>query len=162
MNSESNISRSVANSTPPVPRVPQFKQKQASRLARHVSTCLTAAAVVATALIAVPPRLAMSQAVELVIADVKAVAKGYRTSKLKGTNVTNGKDEKIGEVDDIIIAREGGVYAVLDVGGFLGIRGLMVAVPFESLVLDDAGRKIQLPGATREALKALPVFRHAT
>jgi hypothetical protein len=37
----------------------------------------------------------------------------------------------------------------------------MVAVPFQSLVLEDNGTKIKLPGATQEALKTLPEFKYA-
>jgi hypothetical protein len=35
-------------------------------------------------------------------------------------------------------------------------------VPYQSLVLDDTGRKIQLPGASREALKKLHEFKYLT
>jgi len=46
---------------------------------------LTAAAVLATALMNMTaPWPALAQAVQLVVVDVKTVAKGYRTSKLKG------------------------------------------------------------------------------
>jgi len=38
----------------------------------------------------------------------------------------------------------------------------MVAVPFQSLVLEDNGTKVKLPGATQEALKKLPEFKYAT
>jgi hypothetical protein len=37
----------------------------------------------------------------------------------------------------------------------------MVAIPFQSLVLEDYGGKIKLPGATQEALKNLPEFKYA-
>jgi hypothetical protein len=36
----------------------------------------------------------------------------------------------------------------------------MVAIPYQSLVLDESG-KIKLPGATQEALKNLPEFKYA-
>ncbi|MDB5922598.1 MAG: hypothetical protein JWN13_1534 [Betaproteobacteria bacterium] len=113
-------------------------------------------------LLAPPPQLAFSQTVELVVVDVKAVARGYRASKLKGTNVTNDKNEKIGEIDDIVVGRDKVLFAILEVGGFLGLGARLVAVPFQSLVLDDTGRKIQLPGASREALKKLQEFKYLT
>jgi hypothetical protein len=37
-----------------------------------------------------------------------------------------------------------------------------VAVPYQSLVLDETGSKIKLPGATEEALKKLPEFKYAS
>jgi sporulation protein YlmC with PRC-barrel domain len=103
---------------------------------------------------------ALSQAV--VIVDVKAVAKGLRTSKLLGDTVVNDKNERIGTIDDLIIDRDRVLFAVLQVGGFLGIGGRLVAVPYESLVVDEAGNKITLPGATRDQLTKLPEFNYET
>jgi hypothetical protein len=36
----------------------------------------------------------------------------------------------------------------------------LVAVPYQSLVLDDAATKITLPGATKEELKKLAEFKY--
>ncbi|SDR63484.1 PRC-barrel domain-containing protein [Rhizobiales bacterium GAS113] len=98
---------------------------------------------------------ARSQEVQLVKVDVAVVAKGYRASKLIGTAVRNDKNEKIGKIDDIIVDHKNVLFAVLQVGGFLGIGGHLVAVPYDSLVLDEMGHKIQLPGASKEQLKGL-------
>jgi hypothetical protein len=84
----------------------------------------------------------------------------YRASKLIGSSVVNDQNEKVGTIEDIIIGRDKVLYAVLQVGGFLHIGGRMVAVPFQSLVLDDNGTKVKLPGATQEALKKLPEFKY--
>ena len=73
--------------------------------------------------------------------------------------VVNDKGEIIGRIDDFIFGRDNGpVYAVLSVGDFDGLNGELVAVPFKSLKLDDSSGKIVLPGASREALRKLPVF----
>ena len=106
------------------------------------------------------PWPALSQAVALVVVDVKAVAEGYRASKLMGTSVTNDKNEKIGSIDDMIIGQDKVLFAVLEVGGFLGIGAHLVAVPFQSLQLDDTGKKITLPGASKDELKKLPEFKY--
>ncbi|MGZ5090231.1 MAG: PRC-barrel domain-containing protein [Burkholderiales bacterium] len=129
---------------------------------RTVYKTMAGLVIAAGLMLAMPAQFAFSQAVELVVVDVKAVARGYRTSKLKGTNVTNDKNEKIGEIDDIIIGRDKVLFAILQVGGFLGLGAHLVAVPYQSLVIDDTGRKIQLPGASREALKKLQEFRYTT
>ena len=105
-------------------------------------------------------RPAISQAVRLVTVDVSTVAQGYRASKLTGSGVTNEKNEKIGTIDDFIIARNRSLFAVLQVGGFLGIGGHLVAVPYDSLVIDDEGSKIQLPGASKDELKKLTEFKY--
>ena len=49
---------------------------------------------------------------------------------------------------------------MLQVGGFLGLGGRLVAVPYQSLVLDDTGDKIVLPGATEDQLKKLAEFEY--
>jgi hypothetical protein len=118
------------------------------------------AAMVAVTMIAAVPKPTYAQAVELIVVDVKAVGRGYRTSKLKGTNVTNDKNEKIGEIDDIVIGRDRVLFAILQVGGFLGLGERLVAVPYPSLHIDDTGRKIVLPGASKDALRKLPEFRY--
>jgi sporulation protein YlmC with PRC-barrel domain len=122
----------------------------------------TAVAAVAGVLLAAPPQPAFSQGVEIVAVDVKTVGRGYRASKLKGAQVTNDKNEKIGEVDDLVIGRDKVLFAILEVGGFLGVGKRLIAVPYESLVLDETGRKIQLPGASREALRKLAEFKYLT
>ena len=119
-----------------------------------------AMSVAAGLLVATAPPAAYSQAVELVAVDVTTLAKGYRTSKLTGSSVMNDQNEKIGTIDDFIIDRERVLFSVLQVGGFLGIGGRLVAVPYQSLVIDDTGSKILLPHATKDELKKLPEFKY--
>ncbi|MGG5823984.1 PRC-barrel domain-containing protein [Falsiroseomonas sp. HW251] len=121
---------------------------------------LGSAVVLVVASLAAPgPRPVQAQAVELVILDVAAVARGYRASKLTGSSVVNDRDERIGTLDDIILDRQQtrALYGILQVGGFLGLGGHLVVVPFESLRVADDG-KITLPGASREQLRRLPEF----
>src|SRR6202790_4296857 len=101
--------------------------------------------------------------VQLVKVDLSVVAKGYRMSKLIGTSVTNDKNEKIGTVDDVIADKDKKQlsFAVLQVGGFLGVGGRLVAVPFDSLVIDDKAQKITLPGASKDELKKLSEFNYS-
>src|ERR1700687_5509778 len=100
--------------------------------------------------------------VSLVKVDLSVVAKGYRMSKLIGSSVINDKSEKIGTVDDVIADKDKKLlsFAVLQVGGFLGLGGRLVAVPYDSLVIDDTGQKITLPGATKDELKKLSEFSY--
>jgi sporulation protein YlmC with PRC-barrel domain len=104
----------------------------------------------------------LSQVVALVKVDVNVVAKGYRVSKLIGSSVSNEKKEKIGSLDDIIIDHDNSrlLYAVLQVGGFLGLGGHLVAVPYDNLRFDDESRTIELPGATKDSLKNLNEFKY--
>jgi sporulation protein YlmC with PRC-barrel domain len=110
--------------------------------------------------LAVEPSRVLSQGVAMVKVDVSLVAKGYRASKLIGSGVVNDKNEKIGTLDDIIIDHSRVMAGVLQVGGFLGIGSRRVAVPYEDLQIDDTGRKIVLPEATREELQKLAEFKY--
>ena len=101
-----------------------------------------------------------SQSVELLKVDVAIIAKGHRISKLLSSNVMNDKNEKVGTLDDVIVDHDRNLFAVLQVGGFLGINTRLVAVPYQSLVIDDAGKKIELPGASRDELRKLAEFKY--
>jgi sporulation protein YlmC with PRC-barrel domain len=120
--------------------------------------------IVCTALaIVIATSPALPQAgVSLVKVDLSVVAKGYRMSKLIGSSVINDKNEKIGTVDDVIADKDKKQlnFAVLQVGGFLGVGGHLVAVPYDSLVIDDNGQKITLPGASKDELKKLSKFSY--
>ena len=132
-------------------------------LPRAVPTSARYAAALIAAMLASSAALpVLSQGVELVVVDIHAVADGYRASKLIGSSVVNDQNEKIGTIEDIIIGRDRVLFAVLQVGGFLHLGGHRVAVPYQSLVLDESGSKIKLPGATQEALKKLPEFKYAS
>jgi sporulation protein YlmC with PRC-barrel domain len=100
--------------------------------------------------------------VSLVQVDLSVVGQGYRMSKLLGSSITNDKSEKIGTLDDVISDKKQLNFAILQVGGFLGLGGRLVAVPYESLVIDDKGQKITLPGASKEALKNLTEFHYTS
>jgi hypothetical protein len=116
---------------------------------------------VAFGLLVARPEPVLSQAVQLVKVDLSVVVNGYRASKLTGKSVINDKNESIGKLDDIIIAPDNRVlFAVLQVGSFLGMGGRLVAVPFASLVINDADGKIVLPGATRDELTRLAEFKY--
>src|SRR5262245_44375206 len=98
---------------------------------------------------------------EIVIMKVDTVrlAHAYRGSKVIGATVRNNADETIGKVDDIIIRPDDRVlFAVLSVGGFLGIGDRLVVVPYEQLKFE--GDKVVLPGGTKDGLKALPEFKY--
>jgi hypothetical protein len=100
-------------------------------------------------------------AIALVRVDVTVVAKGYRATGLIGHSVRNDKNDKIGSLDDLMISKDGNaMFAILQVGSFLGLGGKLVAVPYKSLVIKDAGKTIILRGGSREALGALVEFKY--
>jgi sporulation protein YlmC with PRC-barrel domain len=109
----------------------------------------------------------LSQGVQLVKVDIEVVEHGYRVSKLSGHAVVNDKNERIGKIDDFVIGQDEGhpLFTVLEIGGFLGIGSHLVAVPYDSLVIDHSGNKIDkiaLPGASKEELQKLAEFRYGS
>jgi hypothetical protein len=101
------------------------------------------------------------QTVTLMKVDPQTLATGYRTSKVVGATVVNEANETVGAIDDLIVTPEGQTpYAVLSVGGFLGIGTKYVVLPFTSLKIVE--KKIVLPGGTKDALEALPEYKYAS
>ena len=101
------------------------------------------------------------QTVELAKVNVQKLAAGYRASKVIGSSVTNDANETIGKIDDLLVSSDGkDPYAVLSIGGFLGLGSHLVAVPYDSLKFVD--KKFVLPGGTKEGLKMLPEFKYAS
>jgi hypothetical protein len=101
-----------------------------------------------------PPR--KLQTVEI----VQKMAAGYRASKIIGNDVFNEASETIGKIDDLLVTRDGqDQYAVLSIGGVLGVGTHLVVIRFDKLRF--VGDKMVLPGGTREELKLLPTFRYA-
>jgi sporulation protein YlmC with PRC-barrel domain len=95
-------------------------------------------------------------------AEIKTIATGWSAKQqLLEKNVYNDQNEKVGEIEDIIVAPDKSVtYAIVGVGGFLGLGEHYVAIPFTQLKAGD--NKFVLAGATKEKLKALPKFEYAT
>jgi hypothetical protein len=100
------------------------------------------------------------QTVALVKVDTQSLATGYRSSKVVGSQVYNEANESVGTVDDLIVTpHDNAPYAVLSVGGFLGVGSKYVVVKTASLEVND--KKLLLRGATKDSLKALPPFKYA-
>jgi sporulation protein YlmC with PRC-barrel domain len=103
----------------------------------------------------------MKQTVGLMKVDPASLATGYRASKLVGSTVVNDAGVSVGTISDLIITANQRVpFAVLSVGGFLGMDSKFVVVPFSSLRVK--GKKMVLPGATKKSLSALPEFKYNT
>jgi len=82
-----------------------------------------------------------------------------RASKVIDHAVYNQRGEELGEVDDLIMSRNGKIKKViLSVGEFLQTGEKLVAVPFESLQINDRGQIVY--NATKEQLKNLPRFSY--
>jgi len=85
------------------------------------------------------------------------------SSKLKGLNVYNQKDESVGEITDLAIRNSQIDALILSVGGFLGVGEHYVAVsPSSVSIRHDAknDKWVASMNTTKEALKAAPEFKY--
>ncbi|MGA6926807.1 MAG: PRC-barrel domain-containing protein [Desulfosarcina sp.] len=83
----------------------------------------------------------------------------FRGSDLIGEEVVNRNDEEMGEVEDIVIGRDGRVsYVLISHGGVLGIGDNLIPVPFSAIsrsAQDDDDIVIDM---TKEELENAPNF----
>jgi sporulation protein YlmC with PRC-barrel domain len=94
------------------------------------------------------------------VAEQRLIATGFRASKLLKQDVYNDKGDKIGKIDDLVVAPDGTLsIAVVNVGGFLGIGDHRIAVPVRQFT--HIAPKAVLPNANKDQLKALPKFEYA-
>ena len=95
------------------------------------------------------------------VAELQEVVKGWSVKRtILGQPVYNDSNERVGSIDDIIITPDKAVsYAIINAGGFLALAKHDVAIPVSQFKLVD--NKLVLPGATKDALKAIPEFQYA-
>jgi hypothetical protein len=94
--------------------------------------------------------------------DPQTIATGYRVTKVVGSTVVNDANETVGTIDDLIVTPSEKVpFAVLSVGGFLGMGTKYVVIPYSALQVKDKEHMV-LAGATKDSLKALPEFKYAS
>ncbi|WP_019197073.1 PRC-barrel domain-containing protein [Afipia birgiae] len=111
------------------------------------------------------PALAQTSGTAPAEAKFSTVAKDEMfSSKLKGLNVYNQKDEKVGEITDLAIGKGEQIQAmILSVGGFLGMGEHYVAVSPSSVRVSynkDKDTWSAKMNTTKEALKAAPEFKY--
>jgi sporulation protein YlmC with PRC-barrel domain len=95
------------------------------------------------------------------VEEMRNVALGWSVKRtILGQTVYNDNNERVGSIDDIIIAPDKAIsYAIVNAGGYLGLAKHDVAVPVSKFKLIEG--KLVLPGASKEALKASPEFQYA-
>lgn len=85
------------------------------------------------------------------------------TEDLEDATVYSSKDEAIGEIDKLILSKDGKISAALvDIGGFLGMGEKPVSLPFSKLKVmqtEDGGEVRVIVDQTRESLEAMPEYK---
>ena len=106
-------------------------------------------------------QVAGSTLIGVAAAELREVATGWSAKRqVLGQPVFNDKSEKIGTVDDIIVSPSKAVsYAIVGVGGFLGVAKHDVAIPVNQFSQTEG--KLVLAGGSREAIEAMPPFDYA-
>lgn len=112
------------------------------------------------------PPVAGKAPLGITVVETEAVVHGWSAKKdLMNKTVINDQKQKIGKIEDLIVTHSTDAnlpvasFAIIGVGGFLGIGKNDVAIPMEQIKLDQ--KQLVLPGATKDALKALPPFEYA-
>jgi sporulation protein YlmC with PRC-barrel domain len=106
-------------------------------------------------------QVAGSTLVGVEYAEARDIATGWSAKRqLLGQAVYNDKNEKIGSVDDLIVAPNKDVsYAIIGAGGFIGLGKHDVAIPVSQFTQNEG--KFVLAGATKDSIKAMPEFEYA-
>jgi hypothetical protein len=80
-------------------------------------------------------------------------------SEIKGTKVKNLQNQEIGDIDEVLVEPDSGTvrFAVLNVGGFLGLGATKVAVPWDAFqITRENGKPKYVLDATKERLEKAP------
>ena len=100
--------------------------------------------------------------VDATVTESTKLAMGWSVKKtLMGKTIYNEAGQKVGKVEDLIIAPDKNVsYVIVGAGGFVGIGRHDVAIPVTQ-IQDKAG-KLVMAGATKDSVKAMPEFSYVT
>ncbi len=132
---------------------------------QRASQALTALALAALLGGAAPARAQVAGGTTIIDTSIVAstqLAMGWSVKKtLMGKTVYNDAGQKVGKVEDLIVAPDRNVsYVIVGAGGFIGLGRHDVAVPVGQIT-DKAG-KLVLAGATKDSVKAMPGFTYAS
>ena len=132
---------------------------QAETAATATTAAPAAADAAAPAAPAVPP-VAGASLTGVSVTEFIDVVNGWSAKKaIIDKKVVNEKGDKVGKVEDLIIAPDTFLsYAVIEVGGFLGMGEHRVAVPVKFFQMQE--EQIVLEGATKDLLEKMPAFKY--
>ena len=120
-----------------------------------------AALLTATVWCVADAQVAGSTTIGIQVDQLQLVAAGWSVKKqVIGNTLVNEVGEKVGRIDDLIVAPDGSVtFAIVGAGGFVGVARHDVAIPVSQITSKDGN--FVLPGASKAAVKAMPTFEYA-
>ncbi|MET4700457.1 sporulation protein YlmC with PRC-barrel domain [Constrictibacter sp. MBR-5] len=81
-----------------------------------------------------------------------------RADQILGRDIVNLRGNEVGDVEDIVMSRDGdALFAVISVGGFLGIGDKDVVVPFSELRMGD-DNMILMSQKSEDGLRDMPAY----
>ena len=81
---------------------------------------------------------------------------------MMGKNVYGTDNEKVGEVEDVILDSNGQArQLVVSSGGFLGIGDKLIAVDINQATWDPQEERVKLSGMTRDQVKEMAEFEYS-
>jgi sporulation protein YlmC with PRC-barrel domain len=124
-------------------------------------SALTLAAALCTGTAAFAQIAGSSTTTGVAVVETTKFATGWSVKKtLMGKTIYNDAGAKVGKVEDLIISPERNVsYVIVRAGGFVGIGRHDVAIPV--IQIKEVAGKLVMAGATKETIKAMPVFDYA-
>lgn len=123
----------------------------------------TLIALAATAALVLPVVPAMAQSTVATETFVKANATDVLSYNLIGLNITNGQNETVGEIKDLILSQGQLTGYVISVGGFLGMgeRYVIVRPSAVKVAYNENDKKwTAMMDATKDQLKGAPEFKY--
>ena len=110
----------------------------------------------------VQAQIAGTTTVGVEVSALQELAVGWSARKqILGRSVFNEMGERLGAVDDLIIAPDRALsFAIVGAGGFIGLLRHDVAIRVEQIHL-RSGRLV-VYGATKQVISALPPFEYST
>jgi sporulation protein YlmC with PRC-barrel domain len=149
--------------------IAKFAQETLPTLQAHLKTAQSLASSQSTQNEAKPPEQMAPEATpsapppaskETAELETKLPAEAISISTYYNKDVYDTQDNKIGDVNDILLDKDGRLStAIIGVGGFLGVGEKDVAVPFKSLkVSEKGGDRYLVINATKEALEKAPGY----
>lgn len=106
-------------------------------------------------------QVAGSTTIGVQVEQLQLVATGWSLKKqVLGKTVVNENGEKVGRIDDLIVAPDSSLsFAIVGAGGFVGLARHDVAIPVSQISARDGN--FVLPGASKAVVKAMPAFEYA-